>query len=204
MIRGTAGGEGDLCSCAIMSTTSTSWSGKPHVFPPLVTQVGVSCVTRAFVTHDGYTLVTNTVRHGPVEHRPTTSVWLRFPYLALREVDFIAASKGRFVLLEDDATAATVNRGKLTAVWPPTQEPGDEAGDIVVSRIKRQGDDHGQPAETTDATIDKQPHPRSAAPCCEPLAAALKACAISWRSFWYCRLDTCLGEAFPYLLNGRP
>jgi hypothetical protein len=41
-------------------------------------------------------------------------------------------------------------------------------------RLSLWQNDHGQPAGTTDATIGKQPHPRSAAPCCSAVEAGLR------------------------------
>ncbi len=49
---------------------------------------------------------------------------MRFPYLALREVDFTAASNGSFFLLEVDASAATFIASESTAVGTPLQVDG--------------------------------------------------------------------------------
>ena len=71
----------------------------------------------------------------------------RFPaclaqYIRFRaEVESTSARMLERSAAEVDATAATFNRGKLTAVSPPTQARGDDAGEIVVSRIERQEDE---------------------------------------------------------------
>ena len=72
--------------------------------------------------------------------KPPAGRWSVYLRRCLTRKDTAATWQNPLVR-EVDATDATFNRGKLTAVSPPTQARGDDAREIVVSRIERQGDE---------------------------------------------------------------